>query len=90
MVGDVSMQNWGHGNDMADASLFLPTQQANATVWSSRWTGGVNLTALRMAEDRAYGSFHALVWCSFFDRNLHSRSAIEFHAFAPLEALPCA
>jgi hypothetical protein len=24
-----------------------------------------------------------------FDRNLHSRSAIEFHAFAPLEALPC-
>jgi hypothetical protein len=24
-----------------------------------------------------------------FDRNLHSRSAIEFHTFAPLEALPC-
>jgi chorismate synthase len=28
--------------------------------------------------------------CAFFDRNLHSRSAIWFHAFAPLEALPCA
>jgi hypothetical protein len=25
----------------------------------------------------------------FFDRSLHSRSANEFHAFAPLEALPC-
>jgi hypothetical protein len=27
--------------------------------------------------------------CAFFDRDLHARSAIEFHAFAPLEALPC-
>jgi hypothetical protein len=27
--------------------------------------------------------------CTFFDRRLHSRMAIEFHAFAPLEALPC-
>jgi hypothetical protein len=26
------------------------------------------------------------VRCAFFDRNLHSRSAIEVHAFAPLEA----
>jgi predicted dehydrogenase len=25
----------------------------------------------------------------FFNKNLHPRSAIEFHAFAPLEALPC-
>jgi hypothetical protein len=25
---------------------------------------------------------------AFFDGDLHSRSAIEFHAFAPLEALP--
>jgi hypothetical protein len=24
-----------------------------------------------------------------FHRNVHSRSAVEFHAFAPLEALPC-
>jgi hypothetical protein len=28
-----------------------------------------------------------LVRCAFFDRDLHTRSAIEFHAFAPLEAL---
>jgi hypothetical protein len=27
--------------------------------------------------------------CAFFDRNLHSRSAIGSHAFAPLEARPC-
>jgi len=25
----------------------------------------------------------------FFDRNFHSRMPLEFHAFAPLEALPC-
>jgi hypothetical protein len=27
--------------------------------------------------------------CAFFDRYLRSRDAIEFHAFAPLEALAC-
>jgi hypothetical protein len=26
--------------------------------------------------------------CAFFNRDLHSRSAIEFRAFAPLEVLP--
>jgi hypothetical protein len=27
--------------------------------------------------------------CSFFDRISHERSAIEFHAYNPLEVLPC-
>jgi hypothetical protein len=34
--------------------------------------------------------FNRIQWlkirCAFFDRNLHSRSAIEFRAFAPLDA----
>jgi hypothetical protein len=29
------------------------------------------------------------VRCAFFDRGVHSRSAVEFHAFAPIEVLPC-
>jgi hypothetical protein len=29
------------------------------------------------------------VRCSFSDRTLSSRSVVEFHAFAPLKALPC-
>jgi hypothetical protein len=29
------------------------------------------------------------VRCAVSDSNLHSRSAIEFHAVAPLEALTC-
>jgi hypothetical protein len=28
------------------------------------------------------------VRCAFFGRNLHSGSAVQLHAFAPLEALP--
>jgi hypothetical protein len=29
------------------------------------------------------------VRCSFFDKRFALEAAIEFHAFAPLEALPC-
>jgi hypothetical protein len=60
-VGDVSLQNWGHGNDMEAASLYLPTAAANATVANGSWAGGVNVTALRMTEDRAFGWYHALL-----------------------------
>ena len=59
-VGDVSLQNWGHGNDMEAANLLLPSNAAAATVAAAAWAGGVNTTAIRMAEDRAYGWFHAL------------------------------
>jgi hypothetical protein len=58
-VGDVSMQNWGHGNDMAAASLFIPDRAAQATVQAGRWAGGANLTAIAMMEARAFGWFHA-------------------------------
>jgi hypothetical protein len=35
------------------------------------------------------GGWVALARYAFFDRNLHARSAIVLHAFAPLEALSC-
>ena len=50
-VGDVSMQNWGHGNDMAAASLYLSTHDAAATVVNNTWAGGVNVTALEMVRE---------------------------------------
>ena len=50
-----AMINWGHGNDMAAANAFLPAADALVTAANGTWAGGVNSTALRMAEDRAFG-----------------------------------
>ena len=47
-----------------------------------------NIPDLFSTEQEGVGA-DALVRCAVFDGNLHSRSAIEFHAFAPLEALAC-
>lgn len=59
-VGDVAMINWGHGNDMAAANALLPAAEVRATVKNGSWAGGLNRSALRMAEDRAYGWFHEM------------------------------
>ena len=45
---------------MADANIFLRSLVANATARNRSWTGGVNVTAIRMAEERAFGWYHAL------------------------------
>ena len=50
--GDTSQQN--SGNDLDSAYLF-PTSEAVKSEIRSGWCGGLNLTALRMLEDRAYG-----------------------------------
>jgi len=59
-AGDVCLQNWGYsakdregGNDYPFAYLFLPRDKAAAE--RADWRGGINLDALRGAEDRAYG-----------------------------------
>lgn len=59
-VGDVSMQNWGHGNDMPAVSIMLPTAMARTQVAQGNWSGGVNITAIRLAEERSFGWFHSL------------------------------
>ena len=53
--GDTTNQNWGGGNDLPNAYLLLPTEIAFAQAASGMWAGGINLTALRMGEQRAYG-----------------------------------
>lgn len=50
---DVTQQNLG--NDLDSAYVLLPQQEA---VRQRPWQGGVNLTALRMLEGRAYGYYH--------------------------------
>jgi len=59
-AGDICLQNWGYsekhregGNDYPFYYLFLSREQAAAEV--DDWRGGINLEALRGAEDRAFG-----------------------------------
>lgn len=57
-VGDKSQINFGNGgNDFTIDYMFLP----DAALDVSDWSGGLNTTALGMAEQRAYASFHFLV-----------------------------
>ena len=55
--GDITQQNWGNpsGNDLYNAYLLAPLSEARASVRNGGYHGGVNLTALRMLEQRAYG-----------------------------------
>ena len=53
-VGDISQQNTG--NDLDTAYLFPPLPIVVAEAQNG-WRGGLNRTALRMLEDRAYGWF---------------------------------
>jgi len=55
-VGDVTQQNLY--NDMDNGYLFPPISSLSP---SSGWNGGVNLTTLRLLEDRAYGNYWLLV-----------------------------
>ena len=57
--GDICLQNWGYsakdqegGNDYPFAYLFLARDQAAAE--RADWRGGIDLDALRGAEDRAF------------------------------------
>merc|ERR1712159_754667 len=50
-VGDTTQQNWGQGNDYIESALFLDENQ-------SPWAGGLNITALSRAEQRAFGWYH--------------------------------
>lgn len=53
--GETSLQNWAGGNDYDTGYLFLPIADALA---QQPWKGGINMTALAQAEQRAYGWYH--------------------------------
>lgn len=54
-VHDITIQNWGAGNDFGREFFFLPVADAEEQRASNRWQGGVNLDAIRQAEEQAYG-----------------------------------
>lgn len=55
-VGDITQQNLL--NDLDSAYLLL---SLNDTLHQRPWMGGLNMTALRMLEGRAYGSYHYML-----------------------------
>lgn len=66
--GEISNQNWGGGNDYDNGYLFNPLPTINkqhSNDYDNKdsgklftWSGGINITALQNAEQRAYGWYH--------------------------------
>lgn len=64
-VGDISMQNWGGGNDYgpgtAEDNLILTRDQLLANGQLKDWQGGLRIASLQGGEELAQGYFHWLV-----------------------------
>ena len=54
-ANDLTIQNWGGGNDYDREFFFLPLVDAHQQRDSDQWQGGVNINAIREAERQAYG-----------------------------------
>ncbi|KAH3743989.1 FAD-dependent oxidoreductase [Pelomyxa schiedti] len=52
-AGDVSLQNWGSGNDNSFAYTFI--SRSDAALQVADWKGGVNLDTLETGENLAFG-----------------------------------
>jgi hypothetical protein len=66
-TGDISMQNWGGGNDYGPGTSldnFLYTRQQLAEqgqLAPNGWKGGLRVSSLKAGEEMAWGYFHWLV-----------------------------
>jgi hypothetical protein len=58
--GDVSVQNWGMGNDYPFGYLLQPAGEARRSATSGQWRGGVHLDVLAAAEVHALGWYEYL------------------------------
>ena len=47
-------------NDLANANVFLPLEAARSTARSGKWAGGMNLTAISMAEAQTWACFRSV------------------------------
>ena len=54
-ANDLTIQNWGRGNDYAQEFFYLPVAEAHQQRDTKQWQGGVNINAIREAERQAYG-----------------------------------
>lgn len=82
-LGETSVINVGGGNDIGNAYLFFGLDSAELAEQRSarlKWRGGVNTTALAMAEQRAYGFYH------FFKANASSAVRGDASRFIGLNA----
>jgi hypothetical protein len=59
-IGDLFLINEQSGNDLLSGNIFLPLADAYDQVRNGTWCGGLNLTALALAEQRAFGYYHDL------------------------------
>lgn len=77
--GEISNQNIGGGNDFINGYVFLDSASPEfaAQLAPGAWRGGVNLTALARAEQRAFGYYH------FFKAN----ASVEHPKVAPYLSL---
>eukprot|EP00042_Codosiga_hollandica_P020305 m.65354 g.65354 ORF g.65354 m.65354 type:complete len:534 (+) comp49789_c0_seq1:3-1604(+) len=53
--GDTSQQNIAGGNDYDGGYIYLPLDQCKAQIAAGHWSGCLNITTLKAAEQRAYG-----------------------------------
>ncbi|CAF1242726.1 unnamed protein product [Adineta steineri] len=54
-VNDLTIQNWGGGNDYRREFFFLSPSDTEHQRDTNQWQGGVNLDAIQNAERQAYG-----------------------------------
>ena len=54
-VNDITIQNWGRGNDYRRDFFFLSLDDAKRQRDTNQWQGGVNLKTIEEAERQAYG-----------------------------------
>jgi hypothetical protein len=71
-TGDLSLQNWGTGNDYAWGYLF--SSRTDASQARADWRGGVDLSVMAAAERHAFG-WHA--WFRTQDPALGTRVALD-------------
>eukprot|EP01084_Bolivina_argentea_P175721 304234_1 len=64
---DITQQNWGGtysgrlGNDYDNGYILLPIKLSKEQVKNGNWSGGINITALSEAEQRAFGWYHYFI-----------------------------
>lgn len=54
-ANDLTIQNWGKGNDYGGEFIFLSKNDAHHQRDTNQWQGGVNLDAIEQGERQAYG-----------------------------------
>jgi len=55
VAGDITLQNWGSGNDFPFGYLLMSKKDAATSVKDDNWIGGINVSTMDAAERLAFG-----------------------------------